>query len=186
MLTARVPVNNLWHKTNVYNLTARKVYPCRCAFILRNKYKFILTLIYRYWNGAVSWNPPTWTSRSFLLLGFVRIGYTHIPIQTNSPPPCAAYMHQWTKSALVQAMACCLFGAKPIPEPMVDKCIWNCRLPKWRPFCPGGDELNLICQLPPPSSFRLFPWHLVVAVLFSLIDRFRITSNRSIMFTLKK
>ena len=22
------------------------------------------------------------------------------------------------------------------------KCIWNCRLPKWRLFCPGGEELN--------------------------------------------
>ena len=22
------------------------------------------------------------------------------------------------------------------------KCIWDYRLPKWRPFCPGGDELN--------------------------------------------
>ena len=24
----------------------------------------------------------------------------------------------------------------------VKKCIWNCRLPKWRPFCPGVDELT--------------------------------------------
>ena len=22
-------------------------------------------------------------------------------------------------------------------------CIWNCRLPRGRPFCPGGDELNV-------------------------------------------
>ena len=62
-------------------------------------------------------------------------------------------------------MACRLFGAKPLPEPMLAycsldfpeqisvkfksefyhshsrKCAWNCRLPKCRPFCPGGDEL---------------------------------------------
>ena len=60
-----------------------------------------------------------------------------------------------------------LFGAKPLSEPMLEhcqldsweqisvkfksefyhfhsrKCFWNCCLPKWRPFCPGGDELRL-------------------------------------------
>ena len=24
------------------------------------------------------------------------------------------------------------------------QCTWNCHLPKWRPFCPGGDELTAI------------------------------------------
>ena len=24
------------------------------------------------------------------------------------------------------------------------KCIWKCRLPEWRPFCPGGDELTAV------------------------------------------
>ena len=62
-------------------------------------------------------------------------------------------------------MACRLFGAKPLPQPMLAfcqsdsweqisqkfesefchfqsrKCIWKC-LPQWRPFCPGGDELR--------------------------------------------
>ena len=37
----------------------------------------------------------------------------------NSSPPGAAYMHQWTGSALVQIMAWCLFGTKPLPEPML-------------------------------------------------------------------
>ena len=74
-------------------------------------------------------------------------------------------MRQWTGSALVQVIACRLFGTKPLPEPMLAycqlysweqismkfesefcnlhwrKCIWNYRLLKWRPFCPGGDEL---------------------------------------------
>ena len=82
------------------------------------------------------------------------------------PPPSAAYMRQWIGSVLVQIMACRLFGAKPLPEPMLAycslgsweqismkfksefyhfpsrKCTWNCRLLKWRPFCPGGDELS--------------------------------------------
>ena len=78
----------------------------------------------------------------------------------NLSPPSAAYMHQWIGSALVQIMACRLFGAKPLPEPILAycqldyweyisvkfesklynfhsrKCNSKCRLPKW-PFCPG-------------------------------------------------
>ena len=84
----------------------------------------------------------------------------------NSFPPSAAYMRRWTGPSLVQVMACRLFGAKPLPEPKLAnfqldsweqisvkfllkfhhfylrKCIWMCRLPKWRPFWPGGDELT--------------------------------------------
>ena len=39
----------------------------------------------------------------------------------NSLPPSAVYtcMRQWNGSAVVQAMACRLFGAKPLPEPML-------------------------------------------------------------------
>ena len=40
----------------------------------------------------------------------------------NSSPPSAAYMRKWTGSALVQVMACRLFGAKPLPEPMPVYC----------------------------------------------------------------
>ena len=88
------------------------------------------------------------------------------PQWVNSPPPSVAYVHQWTGSSLLQVMACRLFGAKPLPESMLaycrldswkqisvkfesesyyfqsSICIWNCHLPKWRPFCPGGDELK--------------------------------------------
>ena len=77
-------------------------------------------------------------------------------------------MRQWTGSALVQVMACRLFGTKLLPEPMLAycqfdfweqisvkmesefyhfhcrKCIWNCPLPNWQPFCPGKDELNAV------------------------------------------
>ena len=84
----------------------------------------------------------------------------------NSSPPSAAHMRQWTGSALVQVMALRLFGTKPFPEPMLAycrldswkqisvkiksifhlfhsrKCIWYCHLPKWRPLCPGGDDLK--------------------------------------------
>ena len=85
----------------------------------------------------------------------------------DSSPPSAAYMRQWYGSSLVQVMACRLFGAKPLPEPMLPycqldswehisvelvsefyhfcsrKCNWYCRLPKQLPFCPGGRWVNM-------------------------------------------
>ena len=36
----------------------------------------------------------------------------------NSSPPSAIYMRQWIGSALVQIMACRLFGAKPLSKQM--------------------------------------------------------------------
>ena len=40
----------------------------------------------------------------------------------KSSPPSAIYMRQWTGPSLVQVMACRLFGAKPLPEPMLVYC----------------------------------------------------------------
>ena len=40
----------------------------------------------------------------------------------NSSPPSAAYMRQRIGSALVQIMACCIFGAKPLSKPMQGYC----------------------------------------------------------------
>ena len=37
----------------------------------------------------------------------------------------AVYVLRWTGSALVQIMACCLFSAKPSPEPMLFYCQLN-------------------------------------------------------------
>ena len=50
-----------------------------------------------------------------------------IPYIIISPPPpsyptSAAYIHQWTGSALVQAMSCRLLGAKPLPVPILAQC----------------------------------------------------------------
>ena len=36
--------------------------------------------------------------------------------------PGDAYMRYWTGSSLVHVMACRLFGAKPLPEPMMAYC----------------------------------------------------------------
>ena len=40
----------------------------------------------------------------------------------KSSPPNAAYLHRWNGLALVQIMACRLFGAKPSSEPMLEYC----------------------------------------------------------------
>ena len=42
--------------------------------------------------------------------------------------PSAAYMQRWTGSALVPVMACRLFGANPLPEPMLT----SCRFDPWK------------------------------------------------------
>ena len=76
-------------------------------------------------------------------------------------------MRHWTGSSLVHVMACRLFVLKSLPEPMLaycrmnswerismkfaskfhhfhsKKCIWNCHMSKWQPFCPGIDELKI-------------------------------------------
>ena len=43
----------------------------------------------------------------------------------NTYPPSAAYMRQWIGSALVQRMACRLFGAEPLSKPMLGYCQLN-------------------------------------------------------------
>ena len=43
----------------------------------------------------------------------------------NSLRPSDAYMRRWTGSSLVQIMACRLFGAKPLSEPMLEYCNWD-------------------------------------------------------------
>ena len=40
-------------------------------------------------------------------------------VQRWSSPTSAAYMLWWTRSALIQVMACRLFDAKQLPEPML-------------------------------------------------------------------
>ena len=115
----------------------------------------------------------------------------HVPVSShplNSSPPSGAYMCQWTGSSLVQVMACHLIGAKPLPEPMLvycqpdsweqismkfesefchfhsRKCIWKWCLPKWQPFCAGGDEwngeMNFLVFLHVKIMFQgCFPWN---------------------------
>ena len=92
---------------------------------------------------------------------------THLPLYR--------YMRQRTGSSFVQVMACRLFGARPLTELMLAycqlyfwdhisvtfksdfyhfrsrKCNLKCRLPKWRPFRPGGDQLINLRKKPQPT-----------------------------------
>ena len=45
-----------------------------------------------------------------------------LSFKINSSPPSATYMCHRTGSALVQVMPCCLFGAKPLTEPILNYC----------------------------------------------------------------
>ena len=47
---------------------------------------------------------------------------TYIYSDINSSPPSAAYMGWWIGLALVQIMACRLFGAKPLSKPILGHC----------------------------------------------------------------
>ena len=87
--------------------------------------------------------------------------------------PNVAYMRQYNIPTLLRIMACSLFDAEPLSEPMLpycaldlkkhmsvrfylrfwsfhsEKCTWKCRLPEWRPCCPGGNKLiisKIICS----------------------------------------
>ena len=78
----------------------------------------------------------------------------------NTSPPNAAYMRQWIESALVQIMACRLFGTKPLSKSIgpsgtnlsefvllkyknfhIRKCISTYRLRTGCHFVQGGEEL---------------------------------------------
>ena len=129
----------------------------------------------------------------------------HNNLYIDSSPPSSTYMRRWTGSALVQVMACRLFGTKPLPELMLfyyqldsreqisvkfelesyhfhsRKCIWNCRLPKWRPFCSGGDELIYIFTMKMPVQ-RTCPSMSGQHWVQSWIDSMSISTDQSLPF----
>ena len=97
---------------------------------------------------TITW---VWTVQNFLSC-CVRIRHN---VCINSSPPSAAYMRQWTGSALVQVMACRLFGAWLIGPICTNfnevgikiqnfsfmKMHLKMLSAKLQPFCPRGDEL---------------------------------------------
>ena len=59
----------------------------------------------------------------------------------NSSPPSAGYMHQWIGLSATNFSEIWM-GIRNPNHFHSRKLIWKCRLPQWRPFCPGGDELT--------------------------------------------
>ena len=139
---------------------------------LRSQVSIVLMNYGVYWTSSMTWYDITF-SFCFLILStkednIRKCNYIlEIMNQSfNSSPPSATYMCQWIGSALVQMMACRLFGAKPLSKPMLGYCqlphrnkvseisikiekfsftkmhlkIWSV---KWWPFCPEGDELRV-------------------------------------------
>ena len=52
----------------------------------------------------------------------------------NASPTSTAYIPQWNESALVQIMACRLFGAKPLSKPMLGDCQLDTYVQTWMQF----------------------------------------------------
>ena len=102
-----------------------------------------------------------------------------------STPSSAAYRRQWIGEALVQIMACRLFGAKPLSESILGYCrplgtnineilmnIPNFSVTKmhlrmscaiWRPFWEGGDELT--------ARPMLLYWHLMTIIIWAIFQQ---------------
>ena len=93
---------------------------------------------------------------------------TILTCYVNSSPPSSVYKRQWIESALVQIMACRIFGTKPLSKAMLTYCqldsneqtsmkvearykpfhsrkcmIWKHRLQNGGHFVQGGDKLTL-------------------------------------------
>ena len=78
--------------------------------------------------AALRWTlSKAWTS--LRNCGF-QIGAAY-SVAFNSSPPSYTYMRQWIGSTLVQIMACRLFGAKPLYEPMLGYCQLDPIRPQW-------------------------------------------------------
>ena len=113
------------------------------------------------WGDFFEWSSSP-TQRCWLWGGLSN--GTVLPM--NSSPPSAAYMCQWIGSALVQIIACCLYGIKPLSKPNAGllligpiganfseisikiqkfsftKMHLKISLAKWHTFCPVGNELT--------------------------------------------
>ena len=106
----------------LYNEWVISVHPRRIFisdFIKRSvKLRYLWTFTpHTKWYMEQSWNV-------FIVVNVTRLLSRRYNCQWrfNSPPPSVAYMGRWTGSVFVQVMACRLFGAKPLPEPVLTYC----------------------------------------------------------------
>ena len=124
------------------------------------KFGPVMLLSHRNWTKVGQKNCNPQFKANIIFTRFLL--WSHKPSLSSSPPG-AAYMRQWIWSALVQIMACHLFGVKPLYERMLSYhqldsyrniLQWNFNQntfvihenapssAKWRLFCSGRDELN--------------------------------------------
>ena len=141
------PVDLCWAKLN---------------FLSKNEFCYTkVNFVEQHWNLLTKLQMSHTASHStFIAASHADAG----PDQRISPS--AAYMRLWTGPQLVQVMACRLFGAKPIPEPMLTfcqldpweqtsvkceskyksfhswDCIWKCRLRNGGHFAEGEMSLS--------------------------------------------
>ena len=95
------------------------------------------------------------TAKPWYWPGSVRILHYQHQNSCNSSPPSAAYMGQLIGSVLVQIMACRLFGAKPLPAPMLVYCLldpqekiqWNLNQNTKLFIRENAFEKNVVCEM---------------------------------------
>ena len=92
---------------------ALKLLSCEChrSPLMRSQHWF------REWFGAVRQQTITW-----VIVGPVLCRHMASLGHNDFPEARWQYMRQWIGSPLVQIMACRLFGAKPLSEPMLGYC----------------------------------------------------------------
>ena len=86
---------------------------------------FWLSPHFQYPSGLLHWHRGSITGQSCMIAPAPITLSARIRVNVwcvFSSSPSAAYMRQLIGSALVQIMACCLFGTKPLSKPMLGYC----------------------------------------------------------------
>ena len=106
----------------------------RIYFIQFDEYHLLTTFLLfetnsmpQYWNtrsncSQLWWSLKYWHEATNAWLDITHTGWQYLQVDVMSRSNrlgSAAYMRQWSGSALVQVMACRLFGTKPLPKPML-------------------------------------------------------------------
>ena len=137
-------LNSLWHNDAIWRHISGSalVQVISCCLTAPSHYlNQCRLLIMKFRSTHMSAIAQRLTELIFCIMSLKIIlqNYCHIlqgTMSFNSSPPSVAYTHtrthththiyicvcHWTGSVLVQVMACRLFGAKPLPEPMLVYC----------------------------------------------------------------
>ena len=136
-----MPSDAIWRHT-AWSTLAQVAACCLTASHYLNQWRLVISE--HLWESsdrsftANAWNIYSW--------------YEFEKFCFNPSPPSAAYMRQWIGWSLIHMMACRLFGAKPLSEPMLGHC--QLRLlgtnswmsVKIRSFSFKNSNENVVCQ----------------------------------------